>query len=96
MKLVDNIVRRIARSFLLKYVDGYKTQIFRVVQAVNLVLVGAYLLCPHIPEINGLAACSYVDQLNAQWLALSVLLGQVGLEFGIVDAKIKAKQGINN
>lgn len=91
MKLVDNIVRRIARSFLLKYVDGYKTQIFRVVQAVNSVLVGAYLLCPHIPEINGVLACSYVDQLNAQWLALSVFLGQLGLEFGIVDARIKAR-----
>lgn len=94
MKIIDNLVRRLARGWLLKYIDGYKTKIFRVVQVVNSILVGAYLLCPILPEIHGALACSYVDTVNAKWLALSVLLGQIGLEFGIVDAKIKAKRGL--
>lgn len=92
MKILDGIVRRIARSFLLKRIDGYKTYIFRGVQAINSILVGLYLICPHLPMIHGAPACEIADMLNGQWLALSVLLGQLGLEFGIVDAKIKAKQ----
>lgn len=90
--LLEKAVRRVARSWLLKYVDGYKTQIMRVVQAIQAILVAAYLACPHIPAMNGMAACEIVDVVNAQWLAFTVLLGQLGLEFSIVDAKIKAKR----
>ncbi len=89
--LKDYLVRKLATSFLLKWVDGHKTTIFRVVQAVNSSLVALFVLCPHLPAVNGELACAVADQLNAQWMALSVVVGQLGLEFGIQDAKAKAR-----
>lgn len=91
MNILDRLVRRAAKSFLLKFLDGKKTYIFRAVQAVNSILVFLYLACPSIPDINGVTGCGMVDIINGHWLAISTLLGQVGLEFGIMDAKVKAK-----
>lgn len=93
MNILDKLVRRIAKSYLLKYIDGYKTTIFSVVQAVNSILVALYMACPALPAFKGMEACAVVDVLNGQWLALSVILGQLGLQFGIIDAKAKVKQG---
>lgn len=92
MKIIDSLVRKLAKSFLLKWVDGYKTKIMRVVQTVNSILVSAYLACPTIPDFMGKTACGYVDELNTKWLALALLLGQLGLEFGIADAKAKQRE----
>ena len=91
MNIIETLVRRGARSFLLKKLDGKKTYIFRAVQFINALLVALFMICPHLPQIHGAPACNMVELINGQWLALSVLLGQLGLEFGIVDAKIKAK-----
>lgn len=92
----DKAIRAIAKSFLLKWVDGYKTQIFRVVQIINAALLFALLNCSLIPGtilIGGLQACAVANLLNAKWIALSTILGQFGLEFGIADQKAKAKLG---
>lgn len=89
--LKDKLIRRLARSFALKYLDGYKTDIMRAVALVNDFLIISYLACPYLPEISGVLACAKVDELNAKWLALGVLLSRLGLEFGIQDAKAKQR-----
>lgn len=94
-KLKDYIIRKIAMSFLFRWADGHKTEIFRVVQTVNSILITLYLVCPHVPAVSGMDGCAVVDILNAKWLALSVALGQLGLEFGIQDAKAKSRMGLN-
>lgn len=93
MNILDRLVRKVAKSIFFKWLDGKKTYVFRVVQAINSVLVFLYLVCPQIPDIGMVNACGLVDTLNGHWLALSTILGQVGMEFGIMDAKIKAKVG---
>lgn len=92
----DAIIRKIATSFLLKYVDGYKTEIMRIVHAVNIALLALVTVCqtiPTLPTISGVAACGVVVMLNAKWIMLGTVLSHFGLEFGIQDANAKKRQG---
>lgn len=104
-KLKDKLIRSVAKNFLLKWADGKKTEIMRVVQALNMVLLGLVWCCEYGPEfvaslpmgigelIPGLKFCPAVDMLNDKWVELSVLLAHFGLEFGIQDAKAKKRLG---
>ena len=85
----DYIIRKIATSFLLKWTDGKKTEIMRAVQAFNMLLLACAQFCSLIPDIKGINMCALVGQVQGQWLALGVLLGHLGLEFGIQDANAK-------
>lgn len=87
----DFLIRKLATSFILKWADGHKTDIMRVVQAINVALVAAFQFCDYIPAIGGLNACVLVGTLNAKWVLLGVVLGHIGLEFGIQDGKAKER-----
>lgn len=95
LSIKDWVIRKIATSFLLKWADGHKTEIMRVVQAVNLLLLAAAQFCPMIPDISGQNICSLVGLIQAKWITLGVLLGHLGLEFGIQDANAKARLSEN-
>lgn len=89
--LKDSVIRGIATTFLFKWLDNYKTEIARAVQAVNMILTGMFLLCVMVPPTFGFDACMVVDFLNLQWVLLGNVLGHLGLEFGIQDRKAKER-----
>lgn len=91
-ELKDKIIRKLAASFLLKKLDGRKTEIMRIVQAVNMLLVALVLACPSLPAINGMEACGLVGMINAKWIMLGTVLGHLGLELGIQDANAKDRE----
>lgn len=97
MKFIyEELIRLIAAGKFspLRFLDGHKTTIFRIVQLINAVLVYLFMYCPYIPEWHGYIACDVTEIINGHWIALSTILGQIGLEIGIQDAKIKAKRGL--
>jgi len=90
--LKDKLVRKLSASFLLRFADGYKTQIARVVQGINLVATGAYLLAPIIDQYAGTKLAPLTEGLNAQLALLtSWLAGQGFYELGKADAVAKVR-----
>lgn len=93
--LRDKLVRKLASSFLLARLDGYKTDIARVVQAINMVIAALYLVVPIVDSYGGFSLSSPLDFLNAKWLIALQFLTHLGLEFGIQDGKAKANLAEN-
>lgn len=87
----DFIVRRIARSVLLKFADGYKTQIMRVVQGISMVITGLILAATGVDEGTGSSLVPYVDSLNEKWILALNFLASLGLEFALSDRDAKAR-----
>lgn len=79
-------VRKVATFMFLKYLDGYKTDIMRILQGLTLII---FALSNLFPEV---AAIVYVEQ---NWQIILVLLNQFGLEVSIQHAEIKRKYGIS-
>jgi hypothetical protein len=90
-ELKDSFIRRIATSFIFRFLDNKKTEVARVVQAVNMILTGCYLLCGFFPASVGFDACAVVDVVNLKWVLLGSFVGHLGLEFGIQDANAKER-----
>ncbi len=92
----DAIVRKIATSFLLRWADGYKTEIMAVVHGVNLALLYLVAACAAypLPLPQLVAVCGVVGLLNAKWVLLGTFLSKLGLVFGIADANAKSRLGI--
>lgn len=81
----DWTVQKIASTFLLKYIDGYKTDITRLIQAITTIII---VLSTWFPDFAPLIV------LNDQWYALLLLLSNLGLEFSIQHKKIKAEKAL--
>lgn len=95
MKLVnlkDALIRKLATSFLLRWADGKKTEIMRVVQAINMLLLALISFCEPLKQLSGYEICEIANQLNASYVQFGVFLGHVGLELGIQDAKAKDRK----
>lgn len=101
--LKDKVIRWVAKSFLLKWADGKKTEIMRIVQGVNMLMLALLWICQYgadfIAALPGgvgellpaVAFCPTVDFLNAKWVELGAVLAHAGLEFGIQDANAKER-----
>jgi hypothetical protein len=88
----DYIIRKLSTSLVLRYLDGYKTQIARGIQAANLLMTAAYVLAPLIDQYAGTRIAASLDGANAQLgLLTSWLAGQGFYEFGKADAAAKAR-----
>lgn len=87
----DFIVRRIAKSFLLKFIDGYKTPIMRVVQGISMVITGLILAATGVDEGTGSAIVPFLDGLNEKWVLVLNFLASLGLEFALSDRDAKAR-----
>ena len=81
----DWSIRKVATFFILKYIDGYKTNIMRILQGVTLII---FALAQLFPEV------SVIVDISTQWFAILALINQFGLEFSIADADIKRKLDI--
>lgn len=92
--LKDKLIRKLATSFLLKWADGRKSEIARIVQAVNMLIAALYLALPVLDSQFGSALSHNLDFINEKWLLALAFLGHLGIELGITDAKIKEKLGI--
>jgi hypothetical protein len=90
----DKLVRKVATSFLLRFCDGHKTEIARIVQAVNMLIAALYLALPVLDAKFGSALSQNLDFINDKWLLALNALTHLGLEFGLADAKAKEKLGI--
>lgn len=91
LDLRDGIVRRIARSVILRLVDGHKTTIFRIVQGISMVITGAILAAGGVDEAAGTELGTVLDSVNANWVLLLNFLAQFGLEFALADKAAKEK-----
>ena len=89
--LKDKFIRKIATSLLLKYLDGYKTDIARLVQAVNMIIAALYLSMPILDQHFGTGFAQNLDFVNEKWLLALQFITHLGLEVGIQDKKAKNK-----
>lgn len=80
----DKIVRYIATLRFLSAFEGKKKEIMRILQGINLIVLGVAGINPEWAPI-----------LYEKWSWLVVLAGHLGLEFAIEDEAIKIKQGID-
>ena len=87
----DFLVRKVARSFILKFVDGHKTNLMRVVQGISMLITGLTLAVTGVDGSAGTELVPYVDKLNANWILALNFLAQFGLEFALSDKDAKAR-----
>lgn len=87
--LKDRLIRKLATSFLLSKVDGYKTDIARAVQGANMVIAGLYVAAPSIDAHLGTHLMAQLDFVNAKYLLGLQLLGHLGIEVGLQDKAAK-------
>ena len=80
----DKVIRYIATLVVLSAFEGKKKEIMRILQGVNLIVLGVAGLKPE-----------WAPLLYQNWDWLLALAGHVGLEFAIEDEEIKIKQGID-
>jgi hypothetical protein len=84
MNFKDMLIRRFARSWLLKKVDGKKKEIGRVCLGVQMVIIALGNLFPESALIAEVYSWTNEGLLILAWL---------GLEFGIEDEEIKRRLG---
>ena len=90
-EIKDFLVRKVAKSFLLRFLDGHKTNIMRVVQGISMVLTGAILAGTGVDAETGSAIVPALDQVNHNWVLLLNFLTQFGLEFALSDKDAKTR-----
>jgi hypothetical protein len=73
-------------------VDGHKSEIMRVVQGLNMLMTGLFLLAPTVDQYARSHLSQRLDGIQAQWLLVMNWLGSLGLEFGLQHAAIKEKE----
>lgn len=81
----DWTVRKVATSLFLRYFDGYKEDIVKVVNALSVII---FTVTAWFPD----AALALA--IGDKWYALILLLNTLGLAFSTADRKIKEEQGI--
>lgn len=89
--IYDSIVRKVSSSFLLKYLDGYKTPIMRTWQAINLIMEALYMVCVFIPDYQGINACGLLDLISLKLILLSNMAQKIGLELAVQDRGAKQR-----
>jgi len=87
--LKDNIVRRIARSLLLRFLDGKKTIISRILNGIAMVFAGLFMAVGAIDEETGTGLANWLQGVNVYWVMFLQFLAQLGLEFGLSDRDAK-------
>lgn len=87
--LKDSIVRRIARSLALRFLDGKKTQIGRALNGVAMVIAGLFMSFGAIDEELGTGLAEWLQGVNVYWVMFLQFLAQLGLEFGLSDKDAK-------
>lgn len=92
-ELKDRFIRSIATSFLLRSLDGKKTEIARIVQAVNMLIAALYLALPVLDAQFGFQLSQNLDFINDKWLLALQFLTHLGLEVGLQDKAAKARLG---
>lgn len=83
-QLKDYLIRKVARVYVIRLLDGKKTIIMRLLQGLTMTVAALVELFPG----SAIAA-----EINTQWLLLVALLNHVGLEFAIQDANAKERLG---
>jgi hypothetical protein len=90
--LKDSLVRKISTSFLLRAIDGRKTEVARGLQGVNLIVTGSYVLAKLADQYAGTHITPAIDPVITQLgLLTSWLAGQGFYELGKADSVAKAR-----
>jgi hypothetical protein len=79
-QLKNSIIRRVARSYLLKHIDGYKKEIGRILLGCQMIVLALAQIFP-----DGAIAQELAGYVNEVFLIVAWL----GLEFGIQDEEAK-------
>lgn len=80
----DSIIRRLARTWLLKKIDGHKKEIGRILLGVQMIVFSIVALFPD--SAIALELEVFVNEIF-------IIVAWLGLEFGIQDEEIKIKEG---
>ncbi len=92
MDLKYSIVRRIATSIFLKWADGYKTPIFKVLKGISMAITGLILAGSGIDESGVVQVGPYLEVINLKWALLLNFLAEIGLDFAKTDREAKGKE----
>lgn len=82
--LKDKAVRFVSNLVILSIFDGKKKEIMRILQGLNMVVIGLSGLNP-----------DWAPALYENWAWLLALGGHIGLEFAIEDEEVKIKKGLD-
>jgi len=82
--LKDKAIRFLSNLVILSAFDGKKKEIMRILQGINLVVLGLAGLNPE-----------WATALDEHWRWLLALGGHIGLEFAIEDEEVKIKKGLD-
>ena len=92
--LKDKLIRKISTSFLLGWLDGYKTIVARVWQGLNAIVTGVLILAAVYDELSGGQLGKTLLAYHTHWLLLgSWLASNLKLELGLGDQKAKNRLG---
>lgn len=83
-RLKNSLIRRLAKSWLLKRIDGKKKEIGRILLGAQMVILAVVQVWPDSQAGQYLASFLHEALIVAAWL---------GLEFGIQDEEAKRVQG---
>lgn len=84
-QIKNSIIRRIARAYILRLIDGKKKEIGRIFLGVQMIIFAVVKLWPDTEAAQVLSAFLNETLILIAWL---------GLELGIEDEEIKRKEGI--
>lgn len=84
-QIKNSIIRRIARAYILRLIDGKKKEIGRILLGVQMIIFAVVKLWPDTEAAQMLSAFLSETFMVIAWL---------GLELGIEDEEIKRKEGI--